>query len=113
VADAFLTAWANREPEAGLALMSASVLARDPDSSRVDRKAALRHYVSGLSNPHHQAYEIGRGSPAGVDRFAFPVRLFELYLGESTGLAFSDTLELVRQGDEWRVDRLPRTHDSD
>jgi len=44
---------------------------------------------------------------------AFPVRLFELYLGDSTGLAFSDTLELVRQGDAWRVDRLPRAYNPD
>lgn len=113
VADSFLTAWAQRDPELGLALMTARVLARDPDTSRVDLRSGLRQYMTGLSNPHHEAFEIGPGIAVGPARFAFPVRLFELFLGESTGFAFSDTLELVRQGDEWRVDMLPRAYNAD
>jgi hypothetical protein len=46
-------------------------------------------------------------------RFAFPVRPFELYWGEPSGYAYSDTLDVVKQGDEWRVDRLARTRDPD
>lgn len=113
VADVFLTAWAQRDAEAGLPLVSAAVLARDPDSSRVDLRSGLRQYMTGLSNPHHEAFEIGAGRMAGSSRIAFPVWLFELYSGESTGVTYSDTLEVVWQGDEWRVDRLPRAYDPD
>jgi hypothetical protein len=103
-ADLFLSAWARRDPDAGLALLSAAVLARDPDSTQ----ANLRQYMSGLSNPHHEAYEISAGSRTAPDRFAFAVRLFQAYLGEPEAYAFSDTLEVVRQGNAWRIDRLPR-----
>jgi len=113
VADMFLAAWAQRDPDAGLALLSPGVLARDPDSSRADLRGGLRQYMTGLSNPHHEAFEIGAGNPVGPDRLSFPVRLFEIYLGESTGMTYSDTLEVVRHGDEWRVDRLPRAYDPD
>lgn len=113
VANAFLSAWAQRQPETGLALMSAAVRARDPDPTRPDLRGGLRQYMSGLGNPHHDAFEIGAGSLAGPDRIAFPVRLFEVYSGESTGVVYSDTLEMTRQGGEWRVDRLPRACDPD
>ena len=43
------------------------------------------------------------------DRFFHP----GVYLGEPSGFAYSDTLEVARQGNEWRVDRLPRNHNPD
>ena len=69
--------------------------------------------MTGLSNPHHEAFEIGQGVRIDSDTYAFPVRLFELYTGEPTGYAYSDTLGVVRERDGWRVDRLPRTYDPD
>ena len=113
VADLFLTAWVERTPDTGLALVSARTLAADADSSRPDLRSGLRQYLTGLSNPHHEAFEIEAGRVLGPDRIVFPVRLFELYLGEPAGLVFSDSLELVLQEGEWRVDRVPRTYDPD
>ena len=112
VTDLFLDAWLNRDADTGLALMSSAILLGGP-RGRDHVSAELRQYMTGLSNPHHEAFEISRGSGIGPDRFAFPVRLLELYTGETTGVAISDTLEVVRQGDEWRVDRLPRRDNPD
>ncbi|MHB8077889.1 MAG: hypothetical protein ACYDIE_01365 [Candidatus Krumholzibacteriia bacterium] len=112
VADLFLGAWARRDVDGGLALVSAAVI--DGESGgRAELRGGVAGYLSGVSNPHHEAFEIGPGRQVVPDRYSFPVRLFELYLGESTGVAYGDTLEVVRQGGEWRVDRLPRSHDPD
>jgi hypothetical protein len=111
-ADLFLTAWAQRDDEAGLALISDAVLAKGT-VRQGDFEVELRQYMTGLSNPHHEAFEIRPGIRVGSDRYAFPVRLLELTAGEPSGFAFSDTLEVVRQADEWRVDRLPRAHHPD
>lgn len=113
VADSFLDAWAQRDPDAGLALMSAALMAKGADSTRADLGSGLRQYMTGLSNPQHQGYEICSGRAAGTDRFAFPVRLFELYSGGSTGYSYSDTLGVVWETGKWRVDRLPRTYNPD
>jgi hypothetical protein len=112
VADLFLAAWARRDVDAGLALMSSALLGAE-HNDRVDLSGGLKQYMSGTSNPHHEAFEIGRGAPVGGDRFAFPVRLFELYLGEPTGTVCSDTLEVEREEGDWRIDRLPRNHNPD
>ena len=112
VADLFLNAWVKRDVNGGLALVSAAALTRD-SGGRVDLSGGVPDYISGISNPHHEAFEISPGRQVGPDRCAFPVRLFELYLGESTGFAYSDTLEVVRQGGEWRIDRLPRSYNPD
>lgn len=107
VANRLLTAWAGRDPD--LRLMSERVLAAGADSARPDLRGGLREYMTGVSNPHHVAFEIFAGRMTGADRVSFPVRLFELYAGESTGLVYADTLEVVLQSGAWRVDRLPRT----
>jgi hypothetical protein len=112
VADLFLNAWVRRDIDAGLALVSAAALSRGP-GGRLDLRGGVPDYMSGTSNPHHEAFEISPGRQVGSDRCAFPVRLFELYSGESTGLAYSDTLEVVFQGGEWRIDRLPRSYNPD
>ena len=105
-ADLFLAAWARRDPDAGLALMSQAVLkAANEGPADLDREPW--QYMSGLSNPHNEAFEISKGVRVGPDRFAFPVTLFVLALGEPSGSACSDTLEVAREGKHWRVDRLP------
>ena len=105
VANGFLAAWAGRNAEVGIAIMSQRL-----------RKASdeqwLREYMSGLSNPHHQSFEIGRGKEVRSGRFAFPVTLYEAYHGESKGWGYASTIEVVRDGETWRVDRLPRTSDN-
>ncbi len=106
-ADLFLTAWAMGDADAGVALMSRALI----HSGSVDQEqhlAELRQFVAGLSNPRHQAFSIGAGIRQQADRYSFPVLLFELYSDADHGNSWTDTLEVVRDGGDWRVDRLPR-----
>jgi hypothetical protein len=112
VADLFLVAWSRRDFDGGVALMSKAALSGRP-GGRGDRRFGMRDYLEGTSNPHHAAFEIGPGLPVGPDSFRFPVRLFEAYLGEPSGFAYSDTIDVVRQGEDWRVGRVPRTWNPD
>lgn len=114
-ADAFLWDWVNRDTDAGVKLMSTHL--REEIGEKL-----LREFMSGLSDPHHQSFEIGKGQevpPAqyifqnvNSVRYIFPVVLYELYSGETTGLGYSGTIEIVRQGKKWRVDTLPRSSDN-
>ena len=110
-ANSFLTAWAMRDHDAGVALMSRALRRSDADTQD-QREAELRQLVTGLSNPSHQAFLIEAGLQRRLDRFVFPVSLFELYLNADHGNSWADTVEVVRDGDEWRVDRIPRVGDS-
>ncbi len=105
-ANAFLGAWVSRDVERGIQLISERLRAEVADESW------LRQFLAGLSNPHHQAFEIGRGRRKGLGRYSFPVILYELYTGEQKGTAYPGTLEIAREGHVWRVDRLPRTSDN-
>ena len=69
----------------------------------------LRQFMSGLSNPHHQAFEIGRGRRISANRYLFPVVLYEHYTGETSGDRFQGTLEVVNDQGKWVVDRLPKS----
>jgi hypothetical protein len=69
--------------------------------------------MTGRSNPHQEAFEVGPGRQVDSERYAFTVRLHELYPGEPTGFAYAGTLWLVREQHGWRVDRLPRTYAPD
>ena len=104
-ANAFLWAWVTRNAEEGLQLMSDSLRAQIKDQSW------LRQFVVGLSNPHHQAFEIGHGCQQTTSRYAFPVTLYEFYSGEQLGTGYLGILEVARQGEVWRVDRLPHGPD--
>lgn len=105
-ANAFLWAWVTRDAEAGFGLISDRLRAQIKDESW------LRQFLVGLSNPHHQAFEIGRGRKQTASRYAFPVTLYEFYTGERAGFRYPGTLELVKQGGRWRVDRLPCSSDN-
>lgn len=102
VADGFLSAWANRDDERGLALASPELLLEMGAVS-------LRQYLQGLSNPRHWAFEIGVGTAPDSTRFVFPVVLYEYYMGEPTAQGFASRIEVVRLGDGWCVDRVPPT----
>src|SRR5437868_13378646 len=53
-ADRFLCAWRLRDQDAGLALVSDRLKRRRGEKE-------LRSYLSGLSNPHHAAFEVSAG----------------------------------------------------
>lgn len=108
--NSFLAAWSSRDADAGVALMSHALLAPGGTATTA-RQAELRQFVEGPSNPGHQAFDVAAGIRRSADRYAFPVTLFELYQGADHGDEISDTLEVVRDDDGWRVDRLPRSAD--
>lgn len=67
-------------------------------------------YLSGISNPHHQSYEVWNGRALARGRIRFLVRLYENYTaqpwhGEMPPVS---TIVLVQTGQwEWKVDRVP------
>jgi hypothetical protein len=68
--------------------------------------------MSGLSNPHHLSFEIGKGKEINSKRYAFPVTLFEYYTGEPKAFQYKSKIEVIKEGDSWRVDVLPTTSDN-
>jgi len=106
VVDAFLWAWVARDAESGLRLMSERL------RSQVKDESWLRQFLVGLSNPHHQAFEVGRGRLKANNRYGFLVTLYEFHTGEHTGNKYQSTLEAVKEGQGWRVDHLPISADN-
>jgi hypothetical protein len=105
-ANIFLWAWVTRNAEVGQRLVSDRLRSQSKDESW------LRQFMVGLSNPHHQAFKIGDGLSEGTNRYVFSVTLYEFYTGEPRGFAYPSTLEVVKQGQVWRVDRLPKSSDN-
>jgi hypothetical protein len=102
-ANHFLTAWATRNEEDGLALLSLQLKNKYPEEY-------FRYYISGLSNPHHQAFEMGRGKRLSSGHFAFPVVMYECYTGlkEIHNQLKPLTIVVVQSSpDAWLVDELP------
>lgn len=61
----------------------------------------------GVSNPHHQSFEISSGWEINPNRFSFPVTLYEYYNGEPKAFEYISKIEVVQEGGSWRVDLLP------
>jgi hypothetical protein len=102
-ADQFLYAWATRNQDDGLAMISPRLKNKFPEEY-------LRSYISGISNPHHQAFEVGRGKRLPSGGFSFPVAMYEHYTGqkEANGPPKPLTIVVVQAGPEnWLVDELP------
>jgi hypothetical protein len=112
VANTFLGAWVTRDTETGLRLLSDAVRKSSMRESQVDREAALRQFLSGLSNPHHQAFEVGRGRRSDSGTFVFPVTLYEYANGMSSAFSYRSEIELVNERGQWVINRLPRTSDN-
>jgi len=104
VANRFLSAWQNRDQDVGIAVLSNHLL-----QSRSEE--GWRMAISGISNPHHQAYEITNGRRLRDGRFAFTIRLYNHYTGfkeRAKSRGTPSTIILVKTGKEqWRVDELP------
>lgn len=101
--DRFLCAWQMRRQDEGLSLLSPRLRGEFAEEE-------LRSYISGISNPHHAAFEVGPGKRISEDRFAFDVRFYEHYTGEKEQFSRprSTTISVVRVGPEdWLIDELP------
>lgn len=105
-ANVLLMAWVERDADRGLASLS--------DHLRVQIKDAswFRQFMTGLSNPHHQAFEIKYGEKVSSNRFKFNVILYELYTGQQSGSAYSSSIEVIREGKTWLIDSLPKSSDN-
>ena len=102
-ANRFLCAWQWRDQDAGLKLLS-------PTLRKKHSEYDLRMWISGVSNPHHQAFEIQSGRRLSVGRYLFPVRL---YLHQTDQLEKQivprmSRIVMVKDGlEQWLVDELP------
>ncbi len=112
MAHTFLDAWAHRDADAGLLLVSDDLRRSSRGSSATDQEAWLRLYIQGLSNPHHKAFELGRGKEA-RNRVTFPVTLYELAEGESSVFSYPSSIEVSLEGESWRVTKLPKSSDNE
>jgi len=84
-------------------LLSASLKAK-----RSERE--WNQYVSGISNPHHEGFEITSGKRLGNDRIAFEVRLYEHYTDERWQKLrpAPSKIILTKVGPEsWLIDEVP------
>ena len=100
-ADQFLTAWQFRRQDDGLALISDSVKQKNSEED-------LRTYISGLSNPHHESFEICCGDRLKDGRFSFDVTLYEDVTGDNTCSSRSAKIIVVEESKGvWLVDSLP------
>ena len=108
-ADSFLWAWVNRDADTGRRLISRGLSSK---LQKENNEEWFRNYMIGLSNPHHHSFEIGSGKQINTKRFSFPVTLYEYYTGEPKAFKYKSKIELVLEGDSWRVDVLPLTADN-
>ena len=102
-ADQFMFAWATRNQDDGLALLSPRLKNKFPEDY-------FRYYITGLSNPHHQAFEVGRGKRLPSGDFSFPVAMYMHYTGQKENNNSSKplTIVMIEAGPEsWLVDELP------
>jgi hypothetical protein len=107
--DSFLWAWVNRDADAGLKLISQGLLSK---LQKTKTEEWFRQYMIGLSNPHHLSFEIGSGKEINPNRFSSPVTLYEYYTGEPKAFKYQSKIEVIQEGDSWRVDLLPITADN-
>jgi hypothetical protein len=112
-ANEFLSAWRDRHQDKGIAMLTPSLL-------KAKGEQWWRDEISGISNPHHEAYEITNGRPLADGRYVFDVWLYEYYTGNvgrrrakgqkvhSWVRPEADRIVVIEVGpDDWRVDEAP------
>lgn len=104
-ADTFLFYWLRGHTSEAFGLLSPRLKKEITDPSW------FKLYVHGLSNPHHQAFEVSQGTGSN-DRYQFTVTLYEIATGNLVGDKVTSTIVLVRQKGAWLVDRLPLSSDN-
>ncbi len=103
VADEFLTLWIHRNGEKGWPLLS------NRAQREIGDRNSFLEYMSGLSNPQHQAFVIQPVGTEPADRYSFPVVIYELANSDPAGFADKSEITVVRENGEWKVDRLPKS----
>jgi hypothetical protein len=106
VVDSFLYSWVNRNAKDGIQFISKNL--RD----KIGDDEWIRQYMTGLSNPHHMAFEINSGRIKIGKGFLFDVTLYELVTYSECSKKYSSTIEVIKENNEWRIDILPRSSDN-
>jgi hypothetical protein len=100
----FLIAWLHRDSEKGTLLLTEKVKSSFPE---VD----VRMFFSGLSNPHHQGFEVIGNEYVGENTIRFHVWLYEDYTGETPLPAERPepySIDVIKVKDDiWSVNNLP------
>lgn len=109
-ANAFLWAWSTRNVNLGIKLISHRLLLK---LKKEDNESWFRQYMSGLSDPHHLSFEIGKGKITNSKRAVFPVVLYEYYYGGKRAFKYTSKIVVVKDGASWRVDVLPKSSDTE
>ena len=105
VADKFLWCWLKGNAEDADKLLSPRL------KSQITYTSWFKMYIKGLSNPHHEEFEVGKGQGRD-EHYRFPVTLHELASGMSSGDKTSSTIEVIKSGDSWLINRLPLSSDN-
>lgn len=100
----FLLAWLNRDYDKGVETLSDTVKSSVPQED-------VRLFFTGLSNPHHQGFEIISHERVDGHTIRFQVWLYEYYSGEDPVAAERPQphlIDVVQAGeDKWAVNGLP------
>ena len=102
-ANHFLEAWRWRRREEEFKLLSDSLKHKLSEELQFE-------YLSGISNPHHEAYEICSGKWLSSHRISFQVQLFLAVTGSTSWSQQPQRSRIVMErgaNNEWRVDELP------
>jgi hypothetical protein len=101
----FLIAWLARDYEKGAELLTEKVKSSVP-------QADLRMFFSGLSNPHHQGFEVIGNEQVDENTIRFHVWLYEYYTGETpppTKRPEPSSIDVIKVNeDTWLVNNLPQ-----
>jgi len=104
-ANNFLMAWLNRDDAKGAALLT-------DNAKKAVSAEDIKMFFSGLSNPHHQGFEIIGHENADENTVTFHVWLYEYYSGETPEPAERPkpyTIDVVKvDADTWLVNHLPK-----
>ncbi len=105
-ANIFLMCWLKRDAKLGIVTLSEEL------KKSVHDDLSLQQYFSGLSNPHHQAFTIIEGYKKKEECYVFSVVLSELATGEENGYLYTGSLEVIKENNYWRINRLPKSSDN-
>jgi len=104
-ADLFLTACIQRESEMAFNLLSERVKNRYP-------KEDLLIELSGMSNPHYQAFEIFNGRQVENNLYEFQIYFYDYYTGQQVKFNREEEPQLLRlvkaQDNRWYIDSFSR-----
>jgi hypothetical protein len=107
-ADKFLIAWLNRDYKNGTELLTEKV-------KNSLKQEDLMMFFTGVSNPHHQGFEIMGKEYVDENTFRFEVWLYEYYTGETprpTERPDSYSFDVIKVNENtWLVNNLPEKDD--